>query len=33
VHAHPEVHVADHETMCEAPVDRMRELVTAVGLE
>lgn len=33
VRDHPEVHVADHERMCEAPVERMRELVTAIGLE
>ena len=31
--AHPEVHVADHEHLCEAPVERMHELVSSLGLE
>jgi hypothetical protein len=30
---HPGLHVADHEHLCEAPVERMRELVTSIGLE
>jgi len=31
--AHPEFHVVHHEQVCEHPVDRLRELVEAVGLE
>ncbi|MEX1009465.1 MAG: hypothetical protein WD271_16730 [Acidimicrobiia bacterium] len=33
VRRHPELHVADHENLCGAPVERMRELVTSIGLE
>jgi Sulfotransferase family len=29
---HPEFHVVDHEQVCANPVDRLRELVDAVGL-
>ena len=32
VRDHPEVHVAQHEYMCEAPVERMRDLVNSIGL-
>jgi hypothetical protein len=29
---HSEVHVAQHEYLCDAPVERMRDLVTSIGL-
>jgi hypothetical protein len=32
VRDHPEVHVAQHEYLCDAPVERMRDLVTSIGL-
>ena len=33
VRDHPEVNVAEHEYLCEAPVDRMRDLVGSIGLD
>ncbi len=33
IEAHPEMHVVDHEHMCQDPVVRFRELAASLGLE